>query len=417
MTRNDTLFMKAFSRELLLYSGQFALFYILMQFVIEGIGFIHNSNHVILLACLLGQTVILALYGHKFFFRLVFSFFVPIVYSLLEMAEGAPDLLNAAHMGFWIYAFLSAFLMLVRIMRRRTLFSEISLIVINILIFIFLYFYFDTLKEVENKDFLVITKIFDYLPVFLADKTHWFIIIGGSFLALTIALSRSEIERLQSRIFKLFGQYVDTGIRDLIIEKGEIKAEKKNLCVVFSDIKNFTRLCEENSPERITDMLNAFFDEWNSLVVKHNGTVDKYIGDAIMMIFGLQDAAGACDCAVECAIEMDARWKSIKDSLLARSLPVPENFGIGSHYGEVIVGDIGSSDRKNFTVIGDTVNVASRLESETRKTGSRILISSSVLGNLNEANKARFNKIGSIELKGKETKVITYAYRPAEPNG
>lgn len=411
MKQTSSYYIKSFLQELLLYSGQFALFYLLMQLIIEGKEFIHNPNHAGLSIALFLQTCILARYGSKAPFRAFFTFLVPVIYSLLEMREGSNDLLNAAHIGFWVYAVLSSSLMLLRAKSKRTTVYEILLIVINIAIFVFLYFYFDTWKEIQDKQNLTITKIFHHVPLFLSDPTHWFIIFGGAFLATTLALARVEVERLKAKIYSLFGKYVDGNIRDIIIEHGEMVSEKRDLCIVFSDIKNFTPLCEKNAPEKITAMLNTFFDEWNVLVKKYNGTVDKYIGDAIMIIFGLQDGDNACESAMLCAIEMDQKWDSIRQNLLAGGLPIPEDFGIGSHYGEVIIGDIGSNDRKNFTVIGDAVNVAAQLEAETRSHEGRLLISSSVYNKLGATSRKCFHEIGSIDLKGKEKKTVAYLYQ------
>lgn len=412
MNQNRSSFARSFLQETLLYSGQFALFYLLMQLIIEGPDFVRNTNHLGLLLALVVQTLLLARYGKILVFRASLTFVVPVVYSLLEMAEGSADLLNAAHVGFWVYAVLSSALMVLKTKLKRAMIYESLLIAVNVAIFIFLYFYFDTLKEVQDKGELVVGRIFNYVPVFLSDRTHWFIIVGGALLALTIALSRNEVERLKSRIYALFGKYIDTGIRDIIIEKGGVVAEKKELCILFSDIKNFTRLCEDHSPEHITEMLNDFFDQWNGLVKQHNGTVDKYIGDAIMVIFGLQDPAGSCAAAVRCAMAMDARWEAFAAELQSKGLPVPENFGIGLHWGEVIIGDLGSSDRKNFTVVGDTVNIASRLEAETRNQNSRLLLSDAVYRQLDADHRARLVEIGDIVLKGKEQRVRTFGYVP-----
>lgn len=408
MPKAKSSYVKSFLQEILLYSGQFALFYLLMQLIIDGSLFLTNVNHIGLLCALIVQTCILVKYGAKNNIRAVFTFFVPLVYSMLEMIEGSTDLLNAAHIGFWIYAFSSVILMVVSTKLKKHIVYEILLIVMNILIFIFLYFYFDTWKEMKDKDNLTITRIFDYVPLFLNDPTHWFIIYGGSFLAITIALSRFEVEQLKSRIYSLFGTYVDTNIRDMIIEHGQIVSERRELCIVFSDINNFTPLCERNEPEQITKMLNTFFDEWNALVKKYNGTVDKYIGDAIMVIFGLQYKESACDSAVLCAMEMDKKWGRVKDGLIERGLPAPDDFGIGVHFGEGIIGDIGSSDRRNFTVIGDVVNVAARLESETRQYPGRLLISHAVYSRLSAIYKDKFAEIGDIELKGKEKKTRAF---------
>jgi class 3 adenylate cyclase len=108
---------------------------------------------------------------------------------------------------------------------------------------------------------------------------------------------------------------------------------------------------------------------------------------------------------------MEHRWPSIKSHLKTKGLPAPEDFGIGSHYGEVIIGDIGSNDRKNITVIGDVVNIASRLEAETRHYDGRLLISSTVYNRLNSRYRIYFNEIGNIDLKGKEEQITTFIYK------
>lgn len=414
--RKFSLHAKLFFQEILLYSGQFALFYLLMQFIIEGNSLLHNESHIGVLVALLIQTMILSKYGNKTIYRLAFSFFVPIVYSMFEMQEGTAHLLNAAHIGFWIYAALSSTLMVLKLngSSERARVSEILLVLVNVVIFLFLYFYFDTWKDVNNKEELTILRIFHYSSAFLSNPTHWFIIYGGAFLAMTIALGRNEIVLLKERIYSLFGKYVDGKIRDLIIEEGTIESRKLDLCILFSDIKNFTSLCEENDPGSITEMLNMYFEQWNVVVEKHHGIVDKYIGDAIMVIFGLSHTSNACNSAILCGIEMENQWEHLKGELLKRKLPVPAGFGIGCHYGDVILGDIGSNDRKNFTVIGDTVNIASRLEAASRQTTSRLLISSAVYDRLTDENMHNFHKVGMIKLKGKQEGINTWAYQKEE---
>jgi len=412
MKPSAPLDLKGFLQELLLYSGQFALFYLLMQVIVEQGGFLRDTNHLLLLATLVAQSLWLAAFGNRAVLRVVGTFLVPVVYSLMEMLEGATDVLNAAHVGFWVYAVVSSAFMSLKLRSKKTVVYEILSTVVNVAIFVFLYFYFDTSKENPSQEDLVVTRIFLSIPTFLSDPTHWFVIFGGAFLAVTLALARVEIDTLKARIYSLFGKYVDSEIRDLIIQRGVAASEKKELCVVFSDIRNFTKLCEQNNPETITTMLNAFFDEWNLAVKRHSGVVDKYMGDAIMILFGLQNPSQACDSAVQCATDMIHRWDELRRSLASNGLPVPEGFGVGVHFGEVIVGDIGSSDRRNFTVIGDAVNVASRLESET-KTHAQLLISAAVFERLSPDLKSRFIDPTSIELKGKEQRIVAYSYREA----
>ncbi|MGL1892609.1 MAG: adenylate/guanylate cyclase domain-containing protein [Spirochaetaceae bacterium] len=399
--------MKKIIDELLLYSGQFGLFYIIMQIIKSKSIFINDIGHLGLLLSLILQVFLLAYFGHKVKYRLLFSFIVPVIYSLLEVREGIDYLLNTAHIGFWIYAVISASLMSIKI-HSNTIFNksiEVIFVVLNVFIFLFIYFYFDTWKEVITPEKLIITEIFKYLDTFLQDPTHWFIIFGGTLLAFTIALGRYEIEKLKERITSLFGQYVDKNIRDTIINKGEYIAKKDKLCIMFADIKDFTKLCEENDAESISKMLNIYFDYWNSIVKRHNGTIDKYIGDAIMVIFGLQSVKDPCNSAAECSLEIIKNKMILEDELNRKSLPLPTDFGIGCHFGELIIGDLGSSDRKNFTVIGDTVNIASRLESITRNVHSDLILSNTMYTHLKDSLKSKFYNLGEFELKGKSSLV------------
>lgn len=401
---------RSFFEELLLYSGLFGLYYIIMQAIIEKWGFFSDVGHLGLTVTLLVQAVLLARYGRKSMPRLLLSFLVPLVYSLIELREGVANLLNTAHIGFWIYALLSAVLLIAhektRDIGRRI--ADVLLVFLNIFIFLFLYFYFDTWKSINTQidgNQLTIGTILSYLSEFLSDLTHWYIIFGGLLLAATIAIGRNDIARLKDRIFSLFGRYVDSGVRDAIIEKGAYEATKRNLCILFSDIMSFTTLCENNSANDIADMLNIYFQFWNEIVKKYNGIIDKYIGDAIMVIFGFDDEGAACSMAAACALEAAQSSELLYARLAEKNLPVPAGFGVGCHYGELIIGDIGSDDRKNFTVIGDTVNTASRIESVSRKTESRVIISSQVYKRLDDATKENFKALGQIKLKGKNSAV------------
>jgi class 3 adenylate cyclase len=406
-TRVGRFGLKPLLEELLLYSGQFGLFYLVMQGIVQGRDFLGDFGHLGLVAALLVQAAVLAAFGDRPAVRIPFSFFVPAFYSLLESREGAAYIWNVAHLGFWAYALASAVLMSLRrpgggLVSRA---AEDLLVGINVLIFVFLYFYFDTLREVGDSGALTIAAIPGYMPGFLSDPTHWFVIAGGFVLAVTVALGRHEVARLKERIYALFGAYVDGRVRDEIIRDGRAVSRRSELCVLFSDIVSFTSLCERNDPDSITRMLNVYFERWERIVSRHGGTIDKYIGDALMVIFGLDDPEGACDAAVRASLEMNEGWDALKAELADKGLPVPAGFGIGCHYGELIVGDIGGSARRNFTVIGDTVNVAARLESATRKAGTNLLLSSDLRSRLSEDLGERFSRLGMLGLKGKERRI------------
>lgn len=403
-------FIKSFLDELLLYSGQFALFYIIMQLIIQKGQFLLNVGHMSLVVSLLIQTFILSFRAEQSRKEIPFLFIVPLLYSLFELSEGTAYLLNTAHIGFWFFALIFSILRFIKFSGsgRTNRSVEFSYIFLNVFIFLFLYFYFDTWKEIQNSDQLTIVNIWSHLTSFLIDPTHWYIIFGGALLALIIGIGRYENFRLNEKIIQLFGKYVDENVRDTILEKGEYTSTKKYLCVLFSDIKNFTAYSEKNDAETVSKMLNIYFEYWDRIVSAHNGTIDKYIGDAIMVIFGLEKKHNACEDAISCALEVCESENILKGLLEESGLPVPEGFGVGCHYGELIVGDIGSTNRKNFTVIGDTVNVASRLESLSRKTKHKIIISMETFSQLNGELQRLFEKIGSIQLKGKSSQTTVW---------
>jgi len=394
---------KSYITELLLYSGQYALFYITMQLIIEKQHFLLNAGHMILAATLLIQTYLLSKGYSKL--RIMFVFLTPLTYSLIEASEGFSYLLNTAHIVFWVFASICIILKLVEHRDTNNLSKTVEYlyVVLNISIFLFLYFYFDTWKEIRDPEQLTIFQIGAHLSPFLEDPTHWYIIFGGILLSSIIAIGKNEVFRLNESIILLFGKYVDENVRDTIISKGEYTSETKELCILFSDIKNFTKLCEKHDASTISKMLNVYFDFWEKIASENNGTIDKYIGDAIMIIFGLEKNDRACNDAISCALQITENRESLNNDLEKNNLPVPEGFGIGCHYGELIIGDIGSKNRKNFTVIGDTVNVASRLESVNRKTSHNIIISEKTYLMLSDTLKEEFSRIGTIKLKGKES--------------
>ncbi len=407
---SSTRFGKAFFEELFLYSGQFAFFYALMQLIVSKGAFITNPAHLTLACALIVQTSLLARFGGNTAIRATLSFLTPLAYSAFEFGETGGGVLNAAHFGFWIYGLVSALLMTAGMKRgeRTRRAAEVAMVLVNVFIFLFLYFYFDTWKELNYETELTVTVIGKYIGAFLGDPTHWFVLVGGFFLALTIAYGRYDVARLKDAIYGLFGKYVDAGVRDRIIETGMFEARKQDLCILFSDIVSFTHTCEENDAASVSGMLNVYFEYWNGIVKRHGGVIDKFIGDAIMVIFGLEDWAGARESAVACAFDALAESGRLAAELAGRGLPAPRGFGIGCHFGELIVGDIGCADRKNFTVIGDTVNVASRLESETRKLGRPLAVSREVVDGLGEKARLRFVSMGTLQLKGKERGVETW---------
>ncbi len=421
-----------FFNEILLFSGQYALFYIIMNFTKDGTKYFLNLGHTLLLIILIIQTLFLVKFGSRPLYRFLGSLIAPLVYTLIELREGLEFAINIGHIFFWIFSLMTGLLQAIELKTRRQgvkIALEFIVTTLNVTIFIFLYFYFDLSqaygeqleKGIISKDayddFLEIYHMNKGLSMFFSDITHTYLLIGGGILSFSLAVGRVKIIRLKDNINELFGRYVDKGIRDMILSSTGEKSEKKNIAILFSDIRDFTTISENHTPDEITKMLNYYFTEWDRIVTKHGGVIDKFIGDAIMVLFGISDEKSASSHAVKCAQEMTANLDKIKEGLRSRNQPVINRIGIGINFGEVIIGDIGSEERKNYTVIGDNVNIASRLEAQCKVHSSDLIISETVYVNLSDLLKSRFTFLGVTELKGKSAKIKIYGSTGASSTG
>ncbi len=189
-------------------------------------------------------------------------------------------------------------------------------------------------------------------------------------------------EREKSRIRKIFSRYVAREVVETLLASGELPdlgGETFQVTVLFADIRNFTTISEKLAPHQVVEMLNGYLSQAGSAILARGGTIDKYIGDAIMAVFGAPlrhpDHARR---ALQAALDLADRAREFRTWMQARfqGLDLPEfAVGVGLHTGEAIVGNIGSTQRLEFTAIGDTVNAASRLESLTKELGWAIVAS------------------------------------------
>jgi adenylate cyclase len=189
-------------------------------------------------------------------------------------------------------------------------------------------------------------------------------------------------------------------------ESGEISlgGEKKEVTILFADIRDFTGRAEKMDPAAIVEMLNEYFLQMTDLVFKYEGTVDKYIGDCLMAIFGAPFSHSDDPLrAVYCALEMQKQLKSLQEEWRREGREIFE-VGIGINTGEVVAGNIGSTQRMEYTVIGDNVNIAERIEEVAR--GKQILISESTYQKVK--GKIKVNKLAPLVLKGKTHPVSVF---------
>ncbi|HBD94470.1 MAG: hypothetical protein A2015_06440 [Spirochaetes bacterium GWF1_31_7] len=221
----------------------------------------------------------------------------------------------------------------------------------------------------------------------------------------SMAMGLEERERIKD----IFGKMVDPVIRDHLLN-GNIKlgGTLTEGTILFSDIRDFTTISETMAPEKVVELLNRYFDIMSQSISENSGLVNKYIGDAIMAIFGvLNESDEQADHAILSAIQMQKTLKKLNTLFVNEGLPEIKN-GIGIHKGKVLAGNIGSATRMEFTVIGDTVNVASRIEGLTKLYASGIVVSQDVLSGIVNPQQFNYRFLMKVRVKGRKTPVLLY---------
>lgn len=212
-----------------------------------------------------------------------------------------------------------------------------------------------------------------------------------------------EREKMQNVLNKFHGTKVAS---ELIKKEISLGGERKKVCILFSDIRGFTDFSEGHTSEEVVSMLNEYFEVMVSIINRHGGVVDKFIGDAIMAVWGIpHEDENDCKNALRACLDMRIELQKLNESRISRGL-IPIKIGVGLHYGEAISGQIGSQERMEFTVIGDTVNTASRIEGATKGFGVDLLISNAVLAKLDET--FLIQKAGNVEVQGKSEPLSLY---------
>ena len=225
---------------------------------------------------------------------------------------------------------------------------------------------------------------------------------------ITIISYRLITEERQKRKLKhIFQRYVSPQVVNLIVNSSERPAlggERKKMTILFSDIRNFTPMSEKLKPEEVVNVLNEYFTSMAEVIFQHDGTIDKFMGDCIMAFWGApiyhrDDALRA----VKTALGMKKKLGELQKKWEKEGKP-PVAMGIGINTGEVVVGNIGSPERMEYTTIGDEVNLASRLQSIARE--GQIFISNSTYGEVCEEIEAK--ELPPVKVKGKSEPVILY---------
>lgn len=214
--------------------------------------------------------------------------------------------------------------------------------------------------------------------------------------------------RLKKQMSGLFGQYVPAELVEKMAEDPQhygMQGKDASLTILFSDIRGFTGIAEQLSATDLTAYVNEYFNTMTEIIMRETGTLDKYIGDAIMAFWGapIENPKHAYF-ALKAAFEMRDAASSLSKSFAARGMP-EFSIGIGLNCGNVRVGDMGSDLRRSYTVMGDPVNLTSRLEGLTKLYGVGVLVTQFVV---DEVPEFAFRKIDRVRVKGKNIAVTIY---------
>ncbi|MBN2355592.1 CHASE2 domain-containing protein [candidate division KSB1 bacterium] len=242
-------------------------------------------------------------------------------------------------------------------------------------------------------------------------------VVAVSFSFVMNLISQIIVEqREKKRIRQTFQQYVAPAVVEKMLSSGELPSyggERIELTVLFSDIRNFTRFSESHEPEFVVSRLSDYLSRMVEVIFKYNGTLDKFVGDEIMALFGapyflVDHADRACRTALEMVAHLRAMqktWSENGESLF--------NIGIGINTGKVIVGNLGSKQLFDYTVIGDQVNIGARLEGANKEYGTTIIISENTYERVKES--ARVRELDRVRLLGRSKPIRIFELRGMEP--
>lgn len=209
----------------------------------------------------------------------------------------------------------------------------------------------------------------------------------------------------RNRITGVFGQHVSPAVVERLLAGGAAPtSEVRRVCVMFLDIRDFTRFSERKSPGEVVDYLNSLFGFMVEIVGAHGGIVNKFLGDGFMAVFGAPLSTGDdAGNAAAAALEIVAR---VEREVQAGAIP-PTRVGVGLHLGEALTGTVGSQQRREYTVIGDVVNLASRIEGLNKQFATSVLVSDAVARELAGRHPAR--ALGPVAVKGRSESIEVFA--------
>lgn len=219
----------------------------------------------------------------------------------------------------------------------------------------------------------------------------------------------SNLYKEQKKTLSLFAKYVpDTVVKKALKEKPEsiFEGELLEIAVLFCDMRDFTRASENLAPNEVVFLLNTYYEEMAKVIKKYEGVINQFVGDEIFVTFGAPVSIPVCqEKAVLCALDMIDQLK-VLNGKLKKSLNLEIKVGIGINFGPVVAGNLGSEDRIEYSITGDTVNTGKRIESLTKDNPNIILISETILSKTRHLIKTK--AWDAVKVKGKQEQVAVY---------
>ncbi len=340
------------------------------------------------------------------YFRYINSFFEISLLSILlifivEYSNSVIILQSPATLTYFIFIILSTF----RLNFKLSLFTG----TLAALEYVFISIYYSTLYsnvpvDMLNPDLTGIQYLGQGSILIIAGVAAGFV---ANLIKKNMKVSWSSIKE-KNEVIDLFGQQISSQIAENILEnQNELSGTRKKVCVMFLDIRQFTPFVEKHEPEEVVAYLNTLFGFMIKIIESHHGVINQFLGDGFMATFGAPVSIGnSSRHATEASKEI---IEKISEEFEKGNIP-KTRIGIGLHYDEAVTGNIGSSTRKQYSITGKVVIMASRIEQLNKKYNTCLLISKEVYNHLNTDAQNVFDKIGSTKVKGSENPVSLYKY-------
>ncbi len=292
--------------------------------------------------------------------------------------------------------------------KHAKLLITISAALVSLAVFVFA-------TRIAAMAYLVFFIIAYFISYKIALNNFVFINIAGVFLAILFAKYFADIyihlfkENVNKKIENVLGKYISSDIKNKILKSSTevaLGGKRQEITIMFADIRGFTSLSESRKAEEVSQLLNEYFSELEPIITKYKGVINKFIGDAVLVVFGDPSADKMhAKNAVKCAYELRNKVKEIKQKWIEEGKPKID-IGIGINTGEAFIGNVGTKNRFEYTVIGDTVNIASRIEDYNKIYKTHILISENTYNKISQI--VDVIKIREVSIKGKSHKINIY---------